>query len=57
MPKKLKITFYNGKRPGEHRTPIGRIQIVEKRESMKGTAMDSMLVCLSQFIFLVLTPR
>ena len=55
--KKRKITFYNGKSQEEHRAPIGGIQIVDRRENVKGIAMDSMLVCPSQYIFLVLTPR
>ena len=55
--KKRKITFYNGKSQEEHRAPIGGIQIVDSRENVKGIAMDSMLVCPSQFIFLVLIPR
>ena len=54
---KRKITFYNGKSQEEHRAPIGGIQIVDSRENVKGIAMDSMLVCPSQFIFLVLIPR
>ena len=55
--KKRKITFYNGKSQEEHRASIGGIQIVDRRENVKGIAMDSMLVCPSQFIFLVLIPR